>query len=123
MEFTSLTAVERFPALERGNVDLLARITTWTMERDVFQADAQAGFTFSAPYFYDGLRFGGVPEYIEPCANALETSGICSELRICVNNGTTTLDRTRELFPEEVRKGHLQVMSSIIHVSARWDCG
>jgi len=55
--YTVLPATERFVALEEGSVDLLARITTATMERDVLEPNAAAGFTFSQPNFYDGLRY------------------------------------------------------------------
>lgn len=56
-----LPATERFRTLQQGGVDLLARITTVTMERDVFEPNAEAGFSFSQPNFYDGLSFGGIP--------------------------------------------------------------
>lgn len=55
--YTVLPATERFLALQEGSVDLLARITTVNIERDVFEANANAGFTFSQPNFYDGLRY------------------------------------------------------------------
>jgi len=55
--YTSLPATERFKALQGGSVDLLARITTVTMERDVLEPNAAAGFSFSQPNFYDGLRY------------------------------------------------------------------
>lgn len=56
-----LPATERFKTLQEGGVDLLARITTVTMERDVYEPNAEAGFSFSQPNFYDGLSFGGIP--------------------------------------------------------------
>lgn len=59
--YTDLPATERFVALQNGNVDVLARITTLTLERDVFEPNAGAGLTFSQPNFYDGLSFGGIP--------------------------------------------------------------
>lgn len=58
--YTVLPATERFLALQEGSVDLLARITTVNIERDVFEADASAGFTFSQPNFYDGLRYSPI---------------------------------------------------------------
>lgn len=55
--YTVLPATERFVALQEGSVDLLARITTITLERDVLETNAGAGFSFSQPNFYDGLRY------------------------------------------------------------------
>ena len=53
------------------------------------------------PYFYDGLSFAGVSPYGD-CADRLDySSEDCLGLKICVNEGTTTIVRTRELFPEE----------------------
>ena len=37
VEFYHLNAYERFSALQSGQVDMLARITTYTMERDVYE--------------------------------------------------------------------------------------
>lgn len=98
--FHVLPATDRFQVLSSGLVDVLSRITTHTFERDVFEATAQEGFTFTNPNFYDGLSFGGIPPFGD-CADRLDiTSDICKDLRICVNDGTTTIARTRELFPE-----------------------
>jgi general L-amino acid transport system substrate-binding protein len=54
----------------------------------------------SQPYFYDGLSFAGVSPYGN-CADRLDVSSEeCVGLKICVNEGSTTIVRTRELFPE-----------------------
>jgi len=99
--FHVLPATDRFEALASGLVDVLSRITTHTFERDVLETTSQTGFTFTQPNFYDGLSFGGIPPYGD-CADRLDTtSEVCKDLRICVNDGTTTIARTRELFPEE----------------------
>ena len=34
VEYSPLSAVQRFPALQNNEVDVLARNTTWTMDRD-----------------------------------------------------------------------------------------
>jgi ABC-type amino acid transport substrate-binding protein len=61
IEFRDLVATERFVALQRGDVDVLSRITTHNFERDVYEPTAKVGFTFSQPDFYDGIGFGGIP--------------------------------------------------------------
>ncbi|CAB9520747.1 Putative amino-acid ABC transporter-binding protein YhdW [Seminavis robusta] len=96
-----LPATERFVVQAMGKVDVLSRITTYNFERDVSEPTSMTGFSFSQPVFYDGLSFGGLPGFAE-CADALDTTtGICVDLKICVNDGTTTVKRTRELFPED----------------------
>eukprot|EP00986_Skeletonema_menzelii_P002605 scaffold709_cov142-Skeletonema_menzelii.AAC.6 len=98
--YHSLTASDRFRVLASGVIDVLPRLTTHTYERDVLEPTTMMGFSFSKPYFYDGLSFAGVAPYGD-CADRLDyTSEQCLGLKICVNKGTTTIARTRELFPE-----------------------
>jgi hypothetical protein len=49
VEFRGLSAQERFTALQSGEVDVLARNSTWTWARD-----AELGLTFGPVNFYDG---------------------------------------------------------------------
>jgi len=49
VKFTPLSAKERFTALQSGEIDILARNTTWTYTRD-----ASLGLDFTAVNFYDG---------------------------------------------------------------------
>jgi len=49
----------RFVKLKDGTIDLLARTTTVTMERDVSETTTGVGFTFSTPMFHDQIRFAG----------------------------------------------------------------
>jgi ABC-type amino acid transport substrate-binding protein len=59
--YVELSPPERFLALHNGQVDMLARTTTHNLVRDVLEATSKAGFSFSRPYFYDGVFFGGIP--------------------------------------------------------------
>lgn len=59
--YTDLPASERFQALQDGTVDVLSRLTTVTLSRDVKETATNVGFQFSQPNFYDGLTFGGIP--------------------------------------------------------------
>ena len=98
--YHSLTATDRFEVLASGLIDVLPRLTTHTYERDVREPTTMMGFSFSKPYFYDGLSFSGVAPYGQ-CANNLDfESDECLGLKICVNDGSTTIVRTRDLFPE-----------------------
>jgi len=52
VEFIVTTNRSRFPILAGGEVDMLARLTTWTFSRDV-----NLGFEFTGVNFYDGQGF------------------------------------------------------------------
>jgi general L-amino acid transport system substrate-binding protein len=52
VSFVPLSAAGRFPALQSGRVDLLARNTTWTLTRE-----AALKVQFPAVIFYDGQGF------------------------------------------------------------------
>jgi hypothetical protein len=69
--YTDLPASERFQALQDGDVDVLSRLTTVTLSRDVLEPNTGVGFSFSQPKFYDGLTFGGIPPYVSKaeCGN------------------------------------------------------
>ncbi|MCM2397592.1 amino acid ABC transporter substrate-binding protein [Rhizobium sp. S95] len=79
VKYTPLSAKDRFPALQSGEVDMLARNTTWTISRD-----SQLGFDFRAVNYYDGQGFM-VPKSLN-VKSALELSGAA----VCVQSGTTT---------------------------------
>src|SRR5215212_8766509 len=52
VKFTPLTAKDRFTALQSGEVDVLARNTTWTISRDTAN-----GLNFTGVNYYDGQQF------------------------------------------------------------------
>jgi general L-amino acid transport system substrate-binding protein len=61
VNFTDLPTSERFHSLHNGEIDLLARLVTVTLSRDVLEPSTQVGFSFTQPTFFDGLSFGGIP--------------------------------------------------------------
>ena len=52
VRFVPNTAVQRFPMLQSGELDILARNTTWTMARE-----SSLGLAFAGINFYDGQGF------------------------------------------------------------------
>jgi general L-amino acid transport system substrate-binding protein len=52
VKYVPLGSVQRFPALQSGEVDMLSRTTTVTLTRDV-----ALGFNFGPPTFYTGTGF------------------------------------------------------------------
>jgi general L-amino acid transport system substrate-binding protein len=79
VRFTPLTAQQRFTALQSGEVDVLARNTTATLQRDV-----QLGIDFVGVNFYDGQGF--MVRRDLGVESALDLNGAT----ICVQPGTTT---------------------------------
>ncbi|MFM7345478.1 MAG: amino acid ABC transporter substrate-binding protein [Tagaea sp.] len=79
VRFTALTAQQRFTALQSGEVDVLARNTTWTLSRDT-----SLGLEFGAINFYDGQGF-----IVKRSAN-IKSAKELNGATICVQPGTTT---------------------------------
>lgn len=79
VNFVPLTAVERFTALQSGEVDVLSRNTTWTLTRD-----ASLGLNFAGVNYYDGQGFLVSTDL--GVTSALELDGAA----VCVQSGTTT---------------------------------
>jgi general L-amino acid transport system substrate-binding protein len=78
VRFTPLTSQQRFTALQSGEVDILARNTTWTLSRDT-----SLGLNFVGINYYDGQGFM-VPKKLN-VKSARELDGAT----ICVQPGTT----------------------------------
>ena len=79
VNYTPTTAKERFTALQSGEIDLLARNTTWTFSRDV-----NLGFEFVGINYYDGQGFMVRTDL--GVDSALELDGAS----VCIQTGTTT---------------------------------
>lgn len=79
VKFTPLTAKERFTALTSGEIDVLSRVTTWTLSRDT-----QLGVNFAGVNYYDGQGF--LVKKDVGIKDAKELDGAT----ICVQSGTTT---------------------------------
>jgi general L-amino acid transport system substrate-binding protein len=52
VKFVPVTAIQRFTALQSGEVDMLSNNTTWTLQRDT-----ALGFDFTGVTYYDGQGF------------------------------------------------------------------
>jgi general L-amino acid transport system substrate-binding protein len=79
VKFTPVTAKERFTALQSGEIDILSRNTTWTMDRDT-----ALGLNFVGVMYYDGQGF--MVKKALGVKSAKELDGAT----VCVNQGTTT---------------------------------
>ena len=79
VKFVPLSPPQRFTAIQSGEVDLLARNTTWSLTRE-----AQLGLVFAPTIFYDGQGFLVTKKLGVKSAKDL------SGATICVQPGTTT---------------------------------
>lgn len=79
LEFVSLTAAERFTALQNGEVDVLYRNTTWTLTRD-----SDVAGDFGPTTFYDGQ---GIMVPVDLGVGSLDELNGAS---FCTQTGTTT---------------------------------
>jgi len=79
VRFSGLTAQQRFTALQSGEIDMLARNTTWTLTRD-----ASLGLSFTGVNFYDGQAF------MVPTRLNVKSAKDLKGATVCVQSGTTT---------------------------------
>jgi general L-amino acid transport system substrate-binding protein len=79
VEFVPTTGKTRFTALASGEIDMLARNTTWTFSRDV-----DLKFTFVGVNYYDGQGF------MVPKALGVTSAKELSGATVCIQTGTTT---------------------------------
>ena len=86
VEVVPLTAADRGPALQTGEVDVLSRNMTWTSSRE-----AQWG-NFTIVTFYDGQGF------MVPADSGIETIEDMDGATVCVTSGTTTEQNLADAF-------------------------
>jgi general L-amino acid transport system substrate-binding protein len=79
VEFVPTTGKTRFTALASGEIDMLARNTTWTFSRDV-----DLKFTFVGVNYYDGQGF------MVPRALGVSSAKELDGATVCIQTGTTT---------------------------------
>ena len=79
VKYVPLTAQQRFTALQSGEIDVLARNTTFTLTRD-----ASLGLSTTAITYYDGQGF------MVPTAKKIKSAKQLKGQTVCVQSGTTT---------------------------------
>ena len=78
IDLRMLTASERGPILQSGEVDMLVFVTTWTTSRDTYWGN------FVQTMFYDGQGF------MVPASLGIDSSYDLGGASVCVTSGTTT---------------------------------
>jgi len=87
INFVPLHTSQRFPALKDGEIDVLARNTTWTLERE---ATLQVVFT--------GILYYGGQGFLVPAKNKVKELSDLQGETICVVKGTTHQMNLEEYF-------------------------
>jgi|TARA_B110000196_G_scaffold116552_1_gene101293 general L-amino acid transport system substrate-binding protein len=82
VNFVSLTAAERFTAVQTGDVDVLMRNTTWTQSRD-----SDVGMDFGPTTYYDGQQLlARASDGFNGSSQIVDIDGAV----VCTSAGTTT---------------------------------
>jgi general L-amino acid transport system substrate-binding protein len=90
VEFVPLTAIDRFNALTSGAVDVLARNTTWTMERET-----RIPIRFVGISYFDGQGF------LVNKSIGVNSVFSLTQAAICFLSGTTTQANVEDYFREK----------------------
>jgi general L-amino acid transport system substrate-binding protein len=112
VKFIPLTSKDRFTALQSGEVDVLARNTTWTLSRETGQ-----GFLFAGITYYDGQGF--IVRKKTNVNSALELAGAS----ICVQQGTTTELNLADFFRANGMKYEPVVFATVDEAVRAYDSG
>ncbi len=87
VRFTPISARDRFSALQKGEIDILSRNTSWSFSRD-----AGLALDFAATTYFDGQGF------LAPKSLGLTSAQELSGARICVQAGTVSEDNLADFF-------------------------
>jgi len=112
VHFVPLNSKERFTALQAGEVDLLSRNTTWTLQRDT-----ALGLDFAGIMFYDGQGF--MAKRSLNVASATELNGVT----VCTQAGTTNELNAADFFRSHGLKYNILVYDTEDQYIGAYDAG
>ena len=112
VKYTPLSAKDRFTALQSGEIDVLSRVTSWTLSRDT-----SLGFNFAAVTYYDGQGF--LVRKALKVNSALELNGAS----ICTQTGTTSELNIADYFRSHKIKYELVAFAIADEVVKAYDTG
>lgn len=110
--YVPLSSKDRLTALQTGEIDVLARTTTWTLSRD-----AGLGLNFTAINYYDGQGF--LVKKSSKIASLKEMDGAS----ICVAQGTTTELNLADYFRANNMKYEPVVFQNVDEVIGAYEKG
>lgn len=112
VKYTPLTSKERFTALQSGEIDILARNTTWTFTRDV-----NLGLEFIGSNYTDGQGFMVRKDLGVKSAKELDGASVC------IQTGTTTELNLADYFRSNGMKFQSVVFEKADEIRAAYDAG
>jgi len=112
VRYTALSAKERFTALQSGEIDLLSRNTTWTIQRDT-----ALGLDFAGITFYDGQSFMVRKDSGVKSATELDGASICTQ------TGTTNELNAADFFRSRGLQYNMVVYEKEDEYIAAYDAG
>jgi general L-amino acid transport system substrate-binding protein len=98
VKYMAMSAQARFTALQSGEIDILSRVTTWTLTRDT-----SLGLNFGPTIFYDGQAF------MVRKKDKIKKISDLNGATICTQQGTTTELNLADYF----RKNRLKMKSVV----------
>jgi len=111
VKFTPLSAKVRFTALTSGEIDILARNTTWTMSRDTDFGE------FVGVNYYDGQGF------MVPTSLGVSSAAELDGAAVCTNTGTTTELNVADYFRANGMQYTVVAFEKADEVVAAYDAG
>jgi len=114
VNFVPLSAKDRFTALQSGEIDVLIRNTTWTMNRDT-----TLGIEFTGINYYDGQGFMVNATRLPDINSSLQLSGAS----VCVQSGTSTELTLADYFRANNMEYNPVVFEKFTEVNAAYDAG
>lgn len=106
--------------LTNDKFDLVLSQAHTGMQSDVYDGENgnDRGFSFSVPYAYLDIVFGGVPEYVA-CADDMNARGNCSGIKICATDKGFYFDQLIKKLPES----HIVRVNDTLSVVAQFVLG
>ena len=90
VEFVPATTTDRFDKLAKGEVDVLARNTTWTIERET-----------KMPLRFVGISYHDGQGFLVPKSIGVISAYQLNQAAVCFLSGTTTQANVEDLFKEK----------------------
>lgn len=112
VKYTPLSAQQRFPAIQSGEVDVLSRNTTWSLTRDT-----ALGLNFAPTTYYDGQGF------MAPKKLGVKSARELNGATVCVQSGTTTELNLADYFRANGMTFKPVVIEALDEVSAAYFAG
>jgi general L-amino acid transport system substrate-binding protein len=112
VKYSPLSAKDRFTALQTGEIDILSRNSTWTMQRDT-----QLGLHFVGVNYYDGQGF--MVRKALKVNSALELNGAS----VCTQTGTTTELNLADYFRSNKMKYEVVAFGTADETVKAYDAG